>query len=505
MLASLLSLVALQSVNVTIDATSSTSISPYIYGVNFPDWEKLGKGFTLARQGGNRMSAYNWETNASNAGADYHHQNDGYMGESNEPGWTMRTFFQPAQRNGAAVLLTIPTLGYVSADKNADGDVNKTPNYLQTRFHKSLASKPGGKWEFPPNTKDKVVYQDEAVAWVEKTKAKNTPVWYSLDNEPDIWAHTHARIAKHPTYAEFIANNIEYALAIKGAAKDTLVFGPASYGWQGFRTFQDAKDANGRDFLDVYLAAMRDAERKHGKRLLDVLDIHWYPEARGGGLRVVTNEDKPGTAEARIQAPRSLWDPTYVEDSWIAENLGKKPIVLLPGLRRQIARQYPGTKLAITEYDFGGGKNISGALAQADVLGLWGRYGLFAASHWGLDAADDPYQLAGFRAFIDYDRKGSRFGDLGLEVAGVPPAEASVYAALDSKDRRRMTVVLINKTPSPRAFALGFRAFPAASGRAFVVRSGAHASPVVSAVAVRDGRASFTLPALSLATLELRR
>ena len=37
-------------------------------------------------------------------------------------------------------------------------------------------------------------------------------IFYSLDNEPDLWSHTHARI--HPkklTYAEMIARTTEYA------------------------------------------------------------------------------------------------------------------------------------------------------------------------------------------------------------------------------------------------------------------------------------------------------
>jgi hypothetical protein len=48
------------------------------------------------------------------------------MGESNEPGWSVRQFLEPAQANGAAVLLTVPTAGYVAADKKGDGDVNQT-------------------------------------------------------------------------------------------------------------------------------------------------------------------------------------------------------------------------------------------------------------------------------------------------------------------------------------------------------------------------------------------
>jgi hypothetical protein len=40
----------------------------------------------MGRIGGNRWTAYNWETNASNAGSDYLYQNDTYLGGGSAPG-----------------------------------------------------------------------------------------------------------------------------------------------------------------------------------------------------------------------------------------------------------------------------------------------------------------------------------------------------------------------------------------------------------------------------------
>src|SRR5882757_4013852 len=90
---------------ITIDITQQKPISPYIYGANNMQWGKMGSGYTLVRQGGNRMTAYNWETNASNAGSDYRHQNDGYLSESAEPGLVPASYLKAGQQNGAAVLL----------------------------------------------------------------------------------------------------------------------------------------------------------------------------------------------------------------------------------------------------------------------------------------------------------------------------------------------------------------------------------------------------------------
>lgn len=505
---------------IEIDARVQSPISPYIYGTNYPnnwiydwlkEWDAHHGPFTFARASGNRFTAYNWETNYSNAGADYFHQNDNYLGASEEPGWTVRHFLHAVQGKGKAALVTVPIQGYVSADRDTERggvrDVGQSPDHLNTRLLRSFARKPGGKLSFPPDVTDRAVYQDEFVTWVERTKAPNTPVFYTLDNEPDFWYHTHPRIQpQKPTYADFFARSIEYAGMIKSIAPKALVFGPVNYGWNGMRSFQEASDANGRFFVTAYLDAMREASRKAGRRLLDVYDFHLYPEARGGGVRIIYNQapDTPETEDARIQAPRSLWDPTYVEDSWVPGSLGGEPFKLLPRMKEWISKHYPGTKIAITEYEYGGRDKISGALAQADALGAFGRHSVFAANHWGVDHEEKPV-FAAFQAFTDYDRQGSAFGDRGLAVRGEKPALHSVYAALDSRQRGRMTLVTINKSRSAQPFEIGLKGFRARSLRTFVVTDGQYEKPQpLPDAELSDGKLTFTAPPLSIATLELR-
>jgi hypothetical protein len=484
-----------------IDVSHVTPISRYIYGVNSPSWAGADFPYTVGRLGGNRMTAYNWETNASNAGSDWHNQNDGFMGTTDEAGWTMRNALAFDEAHHAATIMTIPTAGYVAADKKGDGDVNQTPNYLETRFFKSLPSK-GSKLTYPPDLTDRVVYQDECVAWLEKIKSPNEPLWFMLDNEPDLWGSTHSRIwPKAATYAQIIENNITYAKAIKAVAPDALVFGPANYGWGGFHTFQGASDANGRDFLDTYLDAMSQVGSSAGKRLLDALDIHWYPEAQGGGVRV-TEGDKQETAEARIQAPRSLWDTTYVEKSWIADSLGGKPIVLLPTILKQIDTHYPGTKFSISEYNYGGNKTISGAIAEADVLGIFGRYRLFSACNWGI-GKDDVGQIAGFRAFINFDGKGGHFLDREAMVSGGKAASSSVYVSVDSKDPKHLVIVAINKRESamPVTFNLGSSA--ATGLKSYTITSDHLTSPVAQSPVPHGNTFDFNEPALSVTTFDV--
>jgi hypothetical protein len=432
-------------------AANRHRISPYIYGANQFDWKGRRKALKLGRLGGNRFTAYNWETNASNAGSDYNHQNDDHLGGGDTPGEAVREHVAAAQQAGAAMVVTVPIAGFVAADKEKGGDVNQAPDFLHRRFLESRARK-DGPYQFPPDRKDRAVYQDEFVAWLEAAfpEARHDPartIFYSLDNEPDLWTQTHPRLRPNGkvTYAEILERTKAFASGVKHAAPKALVFGPVSYGWTGFGSLQDAADRRGRDFLEFYLDSLREAEAQAGLRLVDVLDLHWYSEARGGGVRVIEQNDSDAVADARIQAPRSLWDPSYVETSWISQDARAGAIRLIPRMKEKIAAHYRGTRLAITEYGYGGGDHISGALAQADVLGIFGREDVFAAALWDLPGGT-RFLDAAFAAFTDYDGKGGRFGDTSVSATTSDNAASSVYASIDEGRAGRVVLVAINKT-----------------------------------------------------------
>jgi hypothetical protein len=417
-------------------------ISPYIYGANDcrPEAWTDGKRHTFGRLGGNRWTAYNWESNASNAGKDWHHQNDGYLSDSDEPAKAVTDRLDVIQKHGAPALVTVPIQGWVAADKNADGDVAKSgKDYLTTRFFPSLDGGPRTR-VLLPNKDDRAVYQDQFVAFLERRrKERNSPpIWYSLDNEPDLWHDTHPRI--QPTRMgrrELIERSVQFATAIKAAAPESLVFGPGVSGWSGITRFGVQNDF---DFIDEYLSAFG-LYRREGKRLLDVLDVHWYSEHRGGGRRVTVDDGRDEVAWARIDAPRSLYDGGFAENSWIVKDVIHRPIELLPRLRDSIKRYNSQVKLAVTEYYFGGGEHPSGAVAQADALGAFGKYGVFAANLFHLGRTDDRYILAAFDLFRNYDGKGGSFGDTAVETWRSDD-EVAAYAAISSD---RVTIVLLNR------------------------------------------------------------
>ena len=499
---------ATAGVQFTVDTQQDVRpISRFVYGVN----GALEGGYSnaaLTRLGGNRWTAYNWENNASNAGMDYLNQNDSYLSSSDTPGAAVRDAIAAAQARGAAILLTVPINGYVAADKNGGGDVDQTPNYLQLRFEESLASK-GAPFTLTPDAADGFVYQDEFVNWVDHelpgSAGSAHPIFFSLDNEPDLWPATHPRI--HPdatTYAELAAKSIAHATAIKNVSPAALVFGPVNYGWYGYVALQGAPDAAGRDFQEFWLAEIEAAQQLYGARLVDVLDVHWYPEAQGGGVRITGTETAPAVVAARLQAPRSLWDPSYTETSWIAQDSVGGPIALLPRLRDKIDANAPGTKLAVTEYNYGGGQHISGGIAQADVLGVFGREGVFAASEWPL-AGDESYIEGAFEMYRNFDGANGRFGDTSVRAGTDDIAGTSIYASVNSSDPERIVVVALNKTAAPIDASIDLaNPTPLLGAKVYRLVS-TSPSPVAAGDLVPAGGShlAYTMPAYSVNTLVL--
>lgn len=491
-------------------------ISRFIYGVNAPLEGALSNA-TLTRLGGNRWTAYNWENNASNAGSDYLFQNDNflvsgpaYAGLGATPGGAVIPMLNQASARNAGTLLTIPLVDYVSADKNGGGDVrNSGANYLQTRFRQNLPRK-GTAFTLSPNLSDASVYQDEFVNWVKTNYPygetdPNRPIWFSMDNEPDLWADTHAEVhSAKARYDEMITRTVATASAIKDVAPNTKIFGAANYGWYGYVTLQDAPDAAGRDFLNYYLQQMSAAGTTAGKRLLDVLDVHWYPEAQGGGVRITDNNTSAAVVAARLQAPRSLWDSTYTETSWITQYSTLGPINLIPRLQGKINTNYPGTKLSISEYNYGAGGHISGGIAQADALGIFGREGVFSANQWPLTSGE-TFVGGAFQMFRNYDGAGSSFGDTSVSATSDDVANSSIFASYDSANPSIMTLVAINKSASALTANLNLKKLkPAVTAQVYQLTSASASPQNAGTISIVDpGNFNYSMPAYSVSTIRV--
>jgi hypothetical protein len=121
--------------------------------------------------------------------------------------------------------------------------------------------------------------------------------------------------------------------------------------------------------------------------------------------------------------------------------------MLIPRLLRLLEQSYPGTRLGITEWNFGAGHTINGGLATAEILGILGREGVFLASHWqgprGYPDQDWP-SFQAFRLFRNANGKGAGFGDHSLPASSTDWNRLSVFAA-KVRPSGALTLVVINK------------------------------------------------------------
>ncbi|SBT44864.1 glycoside hydrolase family 44 protein [Micromonospora auratinigra] len=454
-----------------VDATTGRHpISPYVYGMNFAD-EALARDLRLPvhRYGGNATTRYNFRADTSNRAGDWYFENipnDNADPASLPDGSETDRFVAQNKATGAATVMTVPMIGWVAKDRTKScafsvakyGTQQSTDPWAPDCGN---GKKPDGTLITGNDPKDTsvAVGPEYVTDWMTHLKgrfgsAANGGVqFYNLDNEPDLWHSTHRDV--RPTglgYDELRDRTYQYAAAIKAADPQAKTLGPVGWGLNSIfysgldqdtcsRTGcwsnpPDKAAHGGQDLGPWYLDRMREYEQQHGTRILDYFDIHLYPQQSG----VFGDAAGDATTQAlRLRSTRQLWDPTYVDESWI-----NQPVRFIPRMRELVDQHYPGTKIAMTEYSWGGYGSLNGALAEADVLGIFGREGLDLATLWTAPKTDQPVANA-FRIYRNYDGKGGAFGETSVKATSADQGKLAVYAAERTGDKA-LTLVVVNKS-----------------------------------------------------------
>ncbi len=478
--------------SLTVDASSGRhSISPDIYGMNLYGLDSsLAQELntSVQRWGGNNTSRYNWNVDSSNAGDNYYYNGGGdgvYMGGANPgqgngvPGAAVDRFVNSAQAQGSKSMVTVPMVPYINktSDPNCSYPQSLYPNQQSFITLSNGLVCGNGHDANGNNIPDTNIdlnnianSPDYQKAWIQHlvdthgTTANGGVNIYELDNEPSIWYLTHYDIhPNHTGYDELTNASIAYAATVKAVDPSALTDGPADFGWLGYTgglaPAGDDSIAHGNLMLgQYYLQQMYANQQQSGVRLLDYFDEHYYPSNNGSCLALCPAGDAT-TQQQRLDSTRSLWDPNYVDNSWIGAQYGA--IRLLPRFHDWINQYDPGTKLAISEYNFGGLESINGALTQADVLGIFGREQVDLATIWGPPTSSQPGAYA-FRMYRNYDGNGSQYGDTWINSSSSDQSQLSIYGAQRSSDGA-LTLMVINKTGNDLTSALSLSGANAAA------------------------------------------
>jgi Glycoside hydrolase family 44/Bacterial Ig-like domain (group 3) len=490
-----------QAPTLTVDASASRhAISPDIYGIaNYGLDATFAKEIRVGniRWGGDGTTRYNWQVDSSNSGFDWY-----FMGGNGEatPVPSASADLMVNTYKPADALITIPIIPYVNKSAawtcsfpvSVYGAQQSTNPYVHPNGDTCGNSIATNGMQLTDNN----IYANHIdnttslqQQWVQHlvstfgTASKGGVKFYQLDNEPDGWSNTHRDVmpvqASYPTITQL---GQQYAAAIKQADSTAFVLGPSDFtlgGWVGNTSQQSGLYAG-----QYYLQQMAAYEKAHGQRILDYFDEHYYFTV--------------SSPAAQLASTRTLWDPTYNGGTWVEQYDFMGPMQLIPRFRGWISTYYPGTLLSLSEYSIDSGqKSIVDAIAEMDVLGIFGREPIDFADMWNPPGPQDPIAYA-FRMFRNYDGSGSQFGDTSISAVSSDQGSLSIYAAQRSSDNA-VTIMVINKTTGAlsSSLALSNLTLPA-TAQVYTYTSASLTSIVhASDAAITSGAVSYTFPGYS--------
>ncbi len=345
-----------QTYNVTVDATlNRKSINPLIYGVAFATSAQLKDlNATVNRMGGNNQSRYNWELNGDNRDNDWFFES--IADADATPAYRVDTFIQGDKAANAQTLFTVPMIPWIakfgpdrsmlwsfSVDKygpqtEADPGHADAGNGISTAAGYPFIT---GNDPNDANTPNSVDFETGLFNHlVDKwgTAAKGGLKYYEMDNEASIWYSTHRDV--NPVgvkMADMLKYIEDYATAVKAVDPTALVCGPEEWGWgaylysgydqqyaaaHNYSSYPDREAHGNMDYVAWLLQQLSAFSTAQKRRMLDVFSLHYYPQDGSFGG---SNPNSAAQQALRNAAPRSLWDPTYTDPSWINSKIDLIP------------------------------------------------------------------------------------------------------------------------------------------------------------------------------------
>ncbi|MEP7266285.1 MAG: glycoside hydrolase family 44 protein [Saprospiraceae bacterium] len=213
---------------------------------------------------------------------------------------------------------------------------------------------------------------------LDKTKLR----YWNMDNEPEIWNGTHDDIMPNQLSAEdFMQRYFSVAKKARALYPEIKLVGPVTANeWQWYNWDNNVINYNGKPYtwLEYFIARVAEEQKKTGIRLLDVLDIHFYP-----------GTSKP---EEIVQLHRVFFDRDYVfpeangikriNGGWDASQNKEYIFGRINDWLNNYLGQNHGVTLGLTEVGINGNDPTITAIWYASTLGEFMKNGVELFTPW---------------------------------------------------------------------------------------------------------------------------
>ena len=328
--------------------------------------------------------------------------------------------------------------------------------------------------------------------------------YWNMDNEPDIWSGTHDDVVTDTMpFEAYFQKYLAVAKAVRAAYPNAKLVGPViANEWQWWTWNNLAIDDGGvkRSPMEMFLKRVGQEEALSGLRLLDVFDLHFYP-----------NYSTAADIPILLQSHRIFFDTSY---AWPGangihmydNNWNKATPYYLFSRAQRWMEQYLGDRRGFSMTEFGA--MTAGGNANAVVATYASWIGTFADHGGEILTAWDwyPGMWEVLHLFSRYAHETRVQSVSGLD--SVVSAYSSISNGGDS-----LTVILVNRDQTAaRTSSISLTGFVPQGSATTLQLSGLSGETFVShannalktgSVVVSSGNLSLSLPALSVTAVTL--
>ncbi len=327
---------------------------------------------------------------------------------------------------------------------------------------------------------------------------KNQFLYWSMDNEPEIWNGTHDDVMPSlPSASAFMDSYFAVAKKARERFPEIRLTGPVPANeWQWYKWGDQSLTIDGKYYcwLEYFIKRVADEQKATGIRLLDVLDIHWYPsESSNADLvqlhRVFFDETYIYPGANGVKTINGGWDGTQTKEyifkrinDWLVKHFGENH----------------GITIALTENDIKSSDPNVVSVVYASMLGTFADNGVEIFTPWSWKTG----MWETLHLFSRYAKT--------TRVRTTSPGEATVsgYSTVNSSNDS-MTVILVNRDlNASRAVTVNLTGFSVSNGNYKILELSSlpstetfisHTSNALKSKTVAVSANSFmvTLPALS--------